>query len=162
MKKIFFLLTMLYLNQGFSQNLPHFESVQLMQKADYAIAEPAVQQAVDYILTTPYDKNDLSRARSLQFVTRWMSGTPDFKFILDESISKMTKGNDQLLGLYMVCMTKYCLDNRTSANNEKLVKLNATKLLLAYCANGNNNMKMTKQLKRLSDANSKGELEKEL
>jgi hypothetical protein len=91
-----------------------------------------------------------------------MSGTPDYTFTLEAVATKIIKGNDELLGVYMACMTKFCLENKSSANDEKLVKLNSIKLLLAYCENESNNMKMTKQLKKLSEANKKGELEKEL
>lgn len=119
-------------------------------------------QAANYILSTPFEKNDVTRLKSLQFVMKWMTGTPDFLFSLDEAATKMAKGNDEVLGLYVVCMTKYCLQNIDASKDEKLVKLNAIKMLLAYCENSNNNMKLTKQLKKLSEANQKGELEKEL
>jgi hypothetical protein len=35
-------------------------------------------------------------------------------------------------------------------------------MLLSYCENASNKLKLTKQLKKLSEANQKGELEKEL
>lgn len=91
-----------------------------------------------------------------------MSGTPDYLFTLDDVASKIIKANDDLLGLYMACMAKYSVENKEAAKDPKLVKLNSIKLLLAYCENEANNMKMTKQLKKLSEANQKGELEKEL
>jgi hypothetical protein len=91
-----------------------------------------------------------------------MSGTPDYNFTLDEVAGKLIKGNDDLLGLYMAAMAKYSLQNKASAKNVKLVKLNAITILLNYCEDANNNMKMTKQLKKLSEAKAKGELEQAL
>ena len=91
-----------------------------------------------------------------------MSGTPDYSFTLDNVATKLTKGNDDLLGLYMAAMTKYCLENPANAKDEKLVKLNSLKTLITYCDNPANNIKMTKPLKKLSEAMQKGELEQQL
>lgn len=162
MKSLLTLLLSISLGSCFGQSLPNFDEIKLDQGSDYKSAEASVLQATNYILSTPYDKDDANRLKSLQFVLKWMSGTPDFSFALDDAIAKIIKGNDDLLGVYMACMTKYCLENKDSAKDAKLVKLNSVKLLLAYCENENNKMKMTKQLKRLSEANKKGELEKEL
>jgi hypothetical protein len=161
MKKLIILLLLFSFTNSFSQALPNFDEIKLDQGVDYKAAEPSAVQAASYILSTPFEKNDLNRLKSLQFIIKWMSGTPDYSFTLDDVVNKI-KGNDDLLGIYMACMTKYCLENKESAKDQKLVKLNSIKLLLAYCENENNKMKMTKQLKKLSEANKKGELEKEL
>jgi hypothetical protein len=46
--------------------------------------------------------------------------------------------------------------------NSKKITLNAIKLVLDYANNDSNNVKWTDQLKQLSDANKKGELERYL
>ena len=91
-----------------------------------------------------------------------MSGSPDFNFNLDGVAAKISKGNDDLLGQYMAAMSKFALENREAASDEKKMKLNAIKLLLAYCEVERNNMKMSKELRKLSEANKKGELERAL
>ena len=162
MKKIIIVLLVFCCNYSFGQTTPDYDNIKLVEKGDYQVAEPSVMQAANYILSTPFQKNDITRLKSLQFVMKWMTGTPDFLFSLDEIATKMAKGNDEVLGVYVVCMTKYCLQNKDVAKDEKLVKLNAIKMLLSYCENADNNMKLTKQLKKLSEANQKGDLEKEL
>lgn len=162
MKKLAVILFALCFNAAFAQQLPNFDAVQLVEKGDYLVAEPNVMQAANYILTTPFEKNDLNRLKSLRLIIKWMTGTPDFLFSLDETATKFSKGNDELMGIYMACMTKYCLENKASAKDAKLVELNAVKMLLAYCEDPKNNIRMTKQLRKLSEANQKGELEKEL
>jgi hypothetical protein len=162
MKKLFALLPLFYFQTSFSQDLPDYDNIKLIEKADYKVAEPAVIKAATYMLSTPYEKNDVNRLKSLQFIMKWMTGTPDYSFALDASVSKLTKGNDDLLGFYLATMTKYCLENPANAKDEKLVKLNAVKMLITYCDNPANNIKMTKQLKKLSEAMQKGELEQQL
>lgn len=162
MKKLIFVALLLYFNSSFSQALPNYDEVKLELGPDYKVAEPTVTKAVNYLLSTPLEKNDINRLKSLQFLIKWMTGTPDYSFNLDASITKIIKGNDDLLGVYMACMTKYCLENPASAKDANAVKLNAVKLLLAYCENPDYKVKMPKPLKKLSEANKKGELEKEL
>ena len=62
----------------------------------------------------------------------------------------------------MAAMTNYSLQNKVLAKDEKLVRLNAITLLLNYCENTGNHMKMSKHLKKLSEAKEKGELEQAL
>jgi len=162
MKKIIFALLLFSFSNSFSQNLPDYDNIKLEKGPDFKTAEPSALQAANFLLSTPYEKNSLDRLKSLQFIIKWMSGTPDYSFTLDNVTSKVTKGNDELLGLYMACMVKYCIENPSSSKDEKLVQLNSVKLLLSYCENANNNIKLTKTLKKLSEANQKGELEKEL
>jgi len=162
MKKLLYVLPLFFLSPAFAQTLPKFDEIVLEQASDFKNAEVDVIKAANYMLTTPFDKDDVNRLKSLQFIIKWMSGTPNYSFALDDMAAKLMKGSDDLLGLYMVCMAKYCLENPASAKDLKAVKLNSIKLVLTYCENDANKMKMNKQLKKLSEANKKGELEKEL
>ena len=162
MKKVILTLFLLYCNSTFSQTLPNLDEIKLDHAADYKTTEPIVIQTATYILSIPVEKANKNRLAALSFIIKWMSGTPDYSFTLDNITGKVTKGNDDLLGIYMACLAKYCLENKSSAKDEKLVKLNSVKMLLTYCQDSKNNIKLTKQLKKLSEANQKGELEKEL
>jgi hypothetical protein len=163
MKKIICpLLFVLISHASFAQDLPDYDAIVLEKAADYPAADAAALSAATYLFSTPFRKNDLARLKSLQFLIKWMTGTPDYSFTLDEVASKIIKGNDDLLGLYMAAMTKYSLENKPSSKDPKLVKLNSITILLNYCEYKDNNMGMTKQLKKLSEAKAKGELEKAL
>ena len=59
-------------------------------------------------------------------------------------------------------MTKYTLENKAFAKDAAVVKLNAITTLLKYCENKDNNLKMSKQLKKLAEAKEKGQLEQAL
>lgn len=139
-----------------------YDKVKLETAADCKAADPIALEASNYLLSTPFEKDSMVRLKSLAFVIKWMSATPDYSFSLDESVTKPLKGNDDLLGLYMAGMTKYCLENKGSAKDQNLVKVNAMTYVLNYCENEENNLKMTKQLKKLSEARANGELEKSL
>ena len=163
MKSIIFVLLAFCSIQSFCQGLPIFDNIKLEQKSDFKAAEPYALEASTYLLSTPNKKDDLDRLKSLQFVIKWMSGTPDYLFTLDDVAGKIIKGNEEeLLGLYMAAMTKYSLENNNSSRDVNLVKLNAMTLLLNYCEVPGNHIKMSKNLKKLSEAKVKGQLEQEL
>jgi hypothetical protein len=159
MKSILFFL-LIFCSIGLSaQNLPDFDQIRLEQGSDYKPAEPAALQAANYILSTPIAKNDGNRMLSLRFLLRWMTGTPDYTFSLGGNISKAVAGNEDLLGVYMAAMAKYALENKESAKDEKKVNLGAAKILLAYCEDSKNKVKLNKTLKKMIEANKEGNLE---
>lgn len=163
MKKLFpLLLLVLSLNKSFSQSIPDYESIKLEEKADYKAAESIATQAANHILSVPYEKKNEERAASVRFLFKWMSGTPDYNFNLDKLASKLMHENSELLVIFMASMAKFSTENQSSAKDAKAVELNALKILLTYCENEKNKIKMTKTLKQLSEAAKKGELEKEL
>jgi len=162
MKKCFFILFVFCSVTAFAQSSTNYDTVKLGNDSDYTAANKYALEASNFILSTPFDKSNAQLSKAGKFLLKWMSGTPDFTFSLDGTISeKVIKGNDDLLGIYIACMTKYCLENKANAENNKLVKLNSIKLILAYCENPKNNITMPAGLKKLSEANKKGELEKE-
>lgn len=162
MKAITFIICSFFTTCSFAQTFTNYNDVKMEQASDYKIADSFALEASNYLFATPFEKNNTQRLRSLSFIIKWMSGTPDYSFTLDEVASKLIKGNDDLLGLYMAAMTKYSLENKELSKDKKLVKLNAITLLLNYCEDAKNNIKMTKQLKKLSEAKAKGELEQAL
>ena len=162
MKAILLVICFFSFTSLFSQPSTNYESIILEKGPDYKAADSLALEASTFLFATPFEKNNIQRLRSLSFIIRWMSGTPDYSFTLDEVASKLMKGNDDFLGLYMAAMTKYSLENTASSKDQKLVKLNAITMLLNYCENANNNMKMTKQLKKLSEAKANGQLEQAL
>jgi hypothetical protein len=158
MKAIIVIILTIYVNCSFAQ-VQNYDNVKLATAADCRAADPVALEASTYLLSTPFEKDNISRLKSLSFIIKWMTATPDYSFAIDETAGKLMKGSDDLLGLYMAAMTKYCLENKASANDQKLVKLNAITYVLNYVENEQNNIKMTKQLKKLSEAKAKGELE---
>jgi hypothetical protein len=145
---------------SFAQSLPDFESIQLDRKEDYdSAANQAAWQAANYLLTTPLVKDNIPRLKSIQYIIRWMTGTPDYSFVLDEKATKFAKKSNDLLGLYMAAMTKYVLENKADSKDQEKIKLNALKMVIAYARNEQSKVKITSELKKAMAAEEKGELE---
>jgi len=121
------------------------------------LADSAVLQTANFLLSTPIDQNIPVRLKAGQFVMRWMEGTPDYTFSLEQNAIKYLSGNVDLMLLYMTSMAKYALE--TKANDVKVITINGVKTLLTYVNSPVSDVKIDKMLKKLSDANNKGNLE---
>lgn len=156
---IFIVLFGLLTNLSFTQSLPDFEAIKLEQKEDFnPISDNAALQASNFLLSTPFDKNNIDRIKALRFTLRWMSGTPDYKFTFDKQATKFAKRNHHLLGLYIAAMTKFVLENETDSKDQDKIKLNALKLVLEYVKDEKNKVRINSELKKAIEADNKGKL----
>ncbi|MGC4039766.1 MAG: hypothetical protein QM710_02945 [Flavobacterium sp.] len=158
MKKAFLLLFLLSCSFINAQ----YDAKKLQTKQDYTAANKQVLEASKYVLSVPYDESNQKRTEAVQYILKWMDGSPDYSFTIDADImDKVVAKDNGLLGIYMACMAKFCLENEAYANDSKIVKISAIKLIIAYAENPKNKVKMSKPLKKLADADKKGELERE-
>ena len=147
--------------RSFSQDLPDYDNIKLEQKEDYTpYTDSIALLASNYVLSLPINTENLPRLKSLQYIIKWMTGTPKYTFSLGEPIGKITKKNSDLLSIYMAALTKYAIENRTKQPSEKETNLNSLKILLEYCKVASNNVKIKGELKSVMEAYEKGELEK--
>ena len=141
----------------FAQSLPQFDEIKLQKTKDYKLAEPAVVQTADFIISTPIDKNTDTKTIAAQFLMKWRDGTPDFTFTLDENSTRYFLQNNELMMVYVASMAKYAIE--TIQHTSKTITINAIKSLLAYINDPANNVKKTNDLIELSQANQNGQLE---
>jgi len=142
-----------------AQSLPSFDLIKLEKPADYKAADPFVLQTANYLLSVPYMKENKDRMSALQFMSKWMNGTNDYSFAFGETERKIFSDNNDLFGVYMASLAKYTLENKVAAKDLKVAKLNALTMMLNYCEQKSNNIKYSKQLKKLSEAKVKGQLD---
>ena len=145
----------------YSQNSSQYDNILLHTAADYRKAEPQVMLAADYVYSSPIDKEDLNRKNAIAFVMKWMQGTSDYPFGMDETISKIAYGDNEVLSLYFICLAKYALSKGKGVDREEL-KYNAYVLLATYCENPLNNYKHKGEVKKLIEAKNQGKLKEYL
>ena len=137
-----------------------YSNIKLEEKEDYKIAESTVLKASEYLFTTKYDKEDLERLYAIEFIMKWMNGTPDFNFELNEKFTKPFLHETDLLGLYMGALAKFAIEHKDQAKDATTLNLNAVKIIIGYSSKPANNLKQTGELKKMAAALKKGELEK--
>ncbi len=135
--------------------------LEFASKDDYRKHEEKVAQIADYLLSIPLnDASPKTKAASASLV-KWMTGTPDYHFELDGTLTAFTKDNETLLVPILASMTSYVLKNKEKADNMREVKRNGYTIFLDYCQN-RADIKLTRELKKALAAKEKGELNKYL
>lgn len=148
-------------NLAIGQALPDLDQVKMEKKTDFKKAEPYVQMTANYLLSTPIKKDDPNRRKAVEFVIKWVAETPDFSLKVSD-YTEITKGDQDLVGIYFAALTKYILENRSEAADLKKVKYNTILLMLTYCENKSNNIRLNKNFKKYAEARNNGTLEKML
>lgn len=162
MKKLLFLFwalattTFLYAQIG-----PDYSQIKLDKPDDYRAANTFALMAANTLLSSPVDKDKSDRLSCQKFLLKWMSGTPDYGFIWGNN-EKLLNNNIDLMTIYAASMVKFRLENKVESIDQEKIKIGSWKILLAYCDIPGNDVKLTKKLKKLIEANKNGELEKNL
>ena len=158
MKRLLFICFLIFAGESaFAQTLPAFSQVKLEKAKDYKAAEPVVEQTAEYVLATPVDQNVEAKKAAAQFLMKWMDGTSDYTFTLDENSTKSFLQNTGLVVVYLASMSKFAIESKPKMS--KTITIHAIKNLLTYINNPANNVTKTDDLKALSEANDKNELE---
>jgi len=154
------LLVLGLVNSLFAQDYSKLDKTVLKEKTDYVENENLVIECSNYLLNSPLDdlKNDLNHVKALLFIMRWMEGTPDYMFDIDDTVGKATKSNPSLLGVYLASMSKYVLENKDKSGDAKEVKYNSFLIFIKYCEDPKNNVRKNKEIKKLIEAKDEGTL----
>jgi len=160
MKRIFCICLLLFFAavELRAQNLPPFNHVKLATRKDYKQADSTVSQLSAYLLSIPIDRDTATRINAAQFLMRWMEGTNEYTFVINENNTRAFINNTNLMAVYMAALCKTALEHKPGVGS-KTVTLDGTKRLIGYINNPANNVKSTPELRELSEAKDKGELE---
>lgn len=123
---------------------------------DYKQHEDKVLQAVNHVLSTPLDMDDAKSLRAQQFLILWMEGTPDYTFTIDDFGLKVSKKNEDMLGVYLAALTKVGIE--TPGLAEEANRLLVARIVADYVADEANGVKQDKYLKGLVKARENEEL----
>lgn len=160
MKKtiLFFLLFSVGISYSYSQDLPNLKHVKLKKRSNYKGTEQLVLKVTDYLFATPIDKKNTSRTEAGQFLIKWMNGTPEYTFLLEEKETNFFNTDSDLMLMYMAGLTKYTLENPT-VKDQKVLVLGTMQLILPYLDKQNSKKSWSALLWQLNEANQKGKLE---
>jgi len=157
MKTLLPILLLCFSLNSFSQGTSQYDNITLTKASDYRKAEPEVMLACDYVYTTPVDKENLNRKNAITFIVKWMSGTSDYPFVMDKTVYTVTNNDNQVLGVYFACISKYALEKGKGVSHEDL-SYNSYVLLANYFENPKNNFIPRGELKKLIDAKKQNKL----
>jgi hypothetical protein len=130
-----------------AQTFDYLANIKFNSPEDYVLAENTVKKCSDFILTTPADPYNIDRADAMRFILRWMDGTPDYSFDLDEHAMGLTQNDAELMTVYFSSLVKAALENKDKNNDERTAI--AVDHFLDYCANSDNKVRKNKEIKKL-------------
>jgi hypothetical protein len=143
---------------GFAQNR-NFQTLEFKSKSDYRKYEPEIKEMADYVLANPIEDSD-ARKTALMNIIKWMTGSPDHHFIIDSSVTELSKNDEDVLYLYMASAAKAAL--HFAETNAQQLKLKSVEILLDYCSIKANGVKVNKEMKRAMSAKENGKLKEYL
>jgi hypothetical protein len=167
MKKRVIILSLILTSFLFSlhaQDYSYLKFLVLKEKSDYQINENLIIELSKYILNSPIDilSNDINHADAVSFLMRWMTGTPDYNFVIDPSITNATKSNPYLLGVFSAAVVKFVLENKDSVKNYKEIKYNSYLTFINFCEDETKHVKKNKEIKNLIKAKNNNTLKEYL
>jgi len=154
MKTTFTFFLLLFGSVAFAQT--DFSSIPVKTTEDCKKAEPQVIEAANLILSKALDDASVKDAET--FIVIWMTNC-EYSFLVDDKISKMEKGNKNLLFVYMACQSKFLLEHVDKAKDQNAIALGAYSLLCDFVSNAANHVEMNKYVKKMVDANKAGKLQ---
>jgi hypothetical protein len=148
MKKIFVLFILLTASTAFAQIYKDLPNEVFLSKEDYTNREDQVLEVSKFILSNPIVKDNLDRVYAMQFLLKWMEGTPDYKFTIGETIMSLTGGDLDLMGVYFAAVCETAIQNKNSGKTDEQTNEEAIKKFVTYAADKGNNVKANKELKK--------------
>lgn len=160
MKKsfLFFFLLLISISYSYSQELPQLKNIKLNKNSHFKDTEPIVLKVINYLFETPIDKKNKARTEAGQFLVKWMNGTPEYTFYLEEKETNFFNTDADLMLMYMASLTRFTLANKTIKDQKPLV-IGAMRLVLPYLNQQQNKKNWSNDLWQLNEASQKGKLE---
>ena len=147
MKKAFLFLALLVCTTIFAQDFSSLEKMELKSDESYVKAEPKVLECANYLFAHPVKEAPANRALALQFILKWMEGT-SHTFNIDKNATDLVGENQDLFGLLIAGMSKVVIDSGKTELTDNQVLDRAAALLAVYCNDKNNQLEITKGLKK--------------
>ena len=127
------------------------------QKAeDYKPMEPNVIATVNWLETTPVDKEVAKRSEQSKLLIQWIMGSPTVSVALNAYIMDYCEKNKELFTTFMGGWTRYVLENNYSTDELQGNLAGIRSMIKVYKAGG---LKKDKKMQELVDMDANGKLE---
>jgi len=93
------------------------------------------------------EANELGKVQCLQFIMRWMEGTPDYTFGIGPDFVDFCGKDLNLSGVYMAALTSAAVSEKFEDKSSEQLSANAREIFLDYCADPAHGVKPNKAVK---------------
>lgn len=126
-------------------------------KEEFTASEPKVINTVNFLETTPIDKQGDAWRLEAALLTAWLTNSPEVTIEMDSKTITFAKKNPELLLVFMGGWTRYVLQNGYSKDKVQGNLAGIRSAIKVYKAG--NGLKKDKELDKLIKLDDGGELE---
>ncbi|ANQ49489.1 hypothetical protein MY04_2115 [Flammeovirga sp. MY04] len=127
--------------------------IELKEKSDYKKAEPMVIKICSFLFNNPVTHEKETRQAGASYIVQWMSGTPDYTFTVTQEGMQLIGSKQEYMALYMAAQTMVVLENKDKKLTPEQIEKGGIDLLINYCSNPANNIKLSKSMKKYKKKN---------
>ena len=138
-----------------AQNFKALAKYEFKTEESYQSERNKVLECANYLFNNPVVKDDINRLVSIQYIIKWMSGTPDYTFDITKEVTDLIGKGQKLMGLYLAGMTKVVLEDDDKELSSDEIYSKVKDLLVAYCSDPKNNIKPSKAIKKIIKSKNK-------
>lgn len=125
-------------------------------KEEFVASEKKVLATINWLETTPFDKEQDKRTRQKALLLAWITNSPTVTLEVNADVLTFTKKNPDLLIIFMGGWTRFCLQNNYSTDNVQGTIAGIKSAIKVY---KNLSLKKDKEMDKLIELDDKGELE---
>ena len=133
-----------------AQDFSKLNEIKLTDSLSCSLAQKKVIECCDYLLANPCSEN-IPSLNVMKFLIDWMGATPNYSFSFEDNVYKALKSDMSLTGRYYASLTKTAIEDNYKANCLDL-QMKAITVLLDYCEQPTNNVKITNKIQKYLDA----------
>ncbi len=133
-----------------AQDFSKLNEIKLTDSLSCSLAQKNVIECCDYLLANPCSEN-LPSLNAMKFLIDWMGATPDYYFSFEDNVYKAVKSEMYLTGRYYASLAKTAIEDDYKANCLDL-QMKAITVLLDYCEQPKNNVKINNKIQKYIDA----------
>ncbi|WP_224490970.1 hypothetical protein [Robertkochia flava] len=170
MKKTLFLIGFLIFSTStFSQFKEAFQNITSSDSVDYSKYDKVVFEASNYVFENPVDYKSEKYFYANKLIGKWMNDTTDFGFPLFGPFYEDLSNKEYQKYYYRVALVNYALNQKFNHNrlltckpipgevfreqkDVKEIQLGAAGILIEYCSEKSNNLKLNRQMKKYVEA----------
>ena len=125
-------------------------------KEQFIASEKNVLATIEWLETTPFDKDQEKRTVQKALLVAWLTNSPTVTLEVNASVLTFTKKNPDLMITFMGGWTRYALKNNYSTDNVQGSLAGIKSAIKVY---KNLSLEKDKQMEKLIELDTKGELE---
>ncbi|MEN8228314.1 MAG: hypothetical protein ABFS38_09190 [Bacteroidota bacterium] len=149
MKTSLFVLCFLFASISLSaQDYSNLSQIELKKAEDYSLQESKVEESTDFILSQPYKINQQNKLYCIQYILKWMEGTPDHTFNIGEDFVNFCGNDTELSTVYLASLAKSAVDEGVMDKSSEGLSSNAKGVFLDYCEKPENKVKKNRAIKK--------------